>query len=54
MSLDDIIKSNKRKPGNLRNRKPGPFKKSPTKKFGVAKGRGGRGGITRTKYTRVS
>lgn len=59
MSLDDIIKSNKKRPGNNRTsiRKPGQFKKnSPTKKFGgVVKGRGGRGGITRNnKYTRVS
>ncbi|XP_070489956.1 aly/REF export factor 2 [Chironomus tepperi] len=59
MSLDDIIKSNKKRPGNntrTANRKPGgTFKKnSPTKKFGgVIKGRGGRGGITRNnKYTR--
>ena len=61
MSLDDIIKSNKKRPSNnlrtTRN-KPGQFKRnnSPTKKFGgVVKGRGGRGGITRVnKYTRVS
>jgi len=58
MSLDDIIKTNKKRPGNIRTaRKPGQFKKnSPPKKFGgVLKGRGGRGGITRNnKYTRVS
>lgn len=60
MSLDDIIKSNKKRPGNNRTssiRKPGQFKKnSPSKKFGgIIKGRGGRGGITRNnKYTRVS
>jgi hypothetical protein len=59
MSLDEIIKSNRnnKKGGgnNLRNRKPGQFKKSPSKKFGVLKGRGTRGGgITRAKYSRVS
>ncbi|KAL7048394.1 hypothetical protein ACKWTF_003342 [Chironomus riparius] len=58
MSLDDIIKSNKKRPANNSRgttRKPGQFKKnSPPKKFGgVLKGRGGRGGITRNnKYTR--
>jgi Forty-two-three protein len=57
MSLDDIIKSNKK--SNIKSRRPGQggFKKSPTKKFGgnsgILKGRG-RGGITRSKYTRVS
>lgn len=62
MSLDDIIKSNKQ--SKIKGRRGGKigggsggFKKnirnSPTKKFGgVAKGRG-RGGITRSKYTRV-
>lgn len=63
MSLDDIIKSNKK--GKVGNRRGGAsvgggFKRntnnkgSPGKKFGgIAKGRGGRGGITRDKYTRV-
>lgn len=69
MSLDDIIKSNKQSKFNKGGRRGGAgggkasggggFKKntnarnSPTKKFsGVVKGRG-RGGITRSKYTRV-
>lgn len=55
MSLDEIIKSNRnnKKGGGNNNRKPGPFKKSPNKKFGVLKGRGTRGGgITRAKYSR--
>ena len=61
MSLDDIIKTNKStkkrgggggggaKGGNRNSARP-----SPNKKFGggVAKGRG-RGGITRSNYTRV-
>lgn len=62
MSLDDIIKSNKKgKVGNRRGggaASGGGFKRnntqkgSPGKKFGgIAKGRG-RGGITRSKYTR--
>lgn len=57
MSLDDIIKSNRKKGASFKtNRKPTAAfnKSSPTKKFGVIKGRGGRGGITRSKYTRVS
>lgn len=67
MSLDDIIKSNKTSKFKTRRggARPnvggsgGGFKKnnntqnSPSKKFGgVVKGRG-RGGITRSKYTRV-
>lgn len=63
MSLDDIIKSNKKsKVGNRRGggasggsgfKKNTNTKGSPGKKFGgVVKGRG-RGGITRAKYTRV-
>lgn len=63
MSLDDIIKSNKQskfktRRGGARQNVGGGFKKnntpnSPAKKFGaVVKGRG-RGGITRSKYTRV-
>lgn len=63
MSLDDIIKSNKKsKVGNRRGGASGGsgFKKNTNtrgspqgKKFGgVVKGRG-RGGITRAKYTRV-
>lgn len=61
MSLDDIIKSNKNKSGKNTGRKPGfkNPKSSPlkTNKFGgggTIKGRGGRGGISRSKYTRVS
>lgn len=63
MSLDDIIKSNKQskfktRRGTGQNVGGSGFKKnnsqnSPAKKFGaVVKGRG-RGGITRSKYTRV-
>lgn len=56
MSLDDIIKSNKSSSfKGKRGRGGGSFNKtSPNKKFGggIAKGRG-RGGITRSKYTRV-
>jgi hypothetical protein len=61
MSLDDIIKSNKQgKKGGRRGggKVGGGFRKniSPKKKqfgsAGVIKGRG-RGGITRSKYTRV-
>ena len=64
MSLDDIIKSNKQSKFKTRRGTGqnagggGGFKKnnsqnSPSKKFGaVVKGRG-RGGITRSKYTRV-
>jgi hypothetical protein len=59
MSLDDIIKQNKRT--STKSRRPGLNNKkttSPikTKKFGgggILKGRG-RGGIVRSKYTRVS
>lgn len=59
MSLDDIIKTNKT--SNFRGNKRGGggrggnfSKSSPAKKFGggIVKGRG-RGGITRSKYTRV-
>lgn len=55
MSLDDIIKTNKK--GKFRGNKPSVGKPSPNKRFGgggggIAKGRG-RGGITRSKYTRV-
>lgn len=61
MSLDDIIKTNKSSAfRNRRGAKSGPSgggnfqKSSPNKKFGggIAKGRA-RGGITRSKYTRV-
>lgn len=58
MSLDDIIKSNKsssfKKRGGGNSRGGNPGKASPNKKFGggIAKGRA-RGGITRSKYTRV-
>jgi hypothetical protein len=60
MSLDDIIKSNKtssfkkRGGGSGNSRGGNPGKSSPNKKFGggIAKGRA-RGGITRSKYTRV-
>lgn len=49
MSLDDIIKTNKQSKGR------GSFgKSSPNKKFGGGVGKGrARGGITRSKYTRV-
>lgn len=56
MSLDDIIKSNKQRSGRpVRGNLGGNFRKPMgNKKFGggVVKGRA-RGGITRTKYTRV-
>lgn len=53
MSLDDIIKTNK-KTKFRGGSKPNFGKSSPPKKFGgaIAKGRA-RGGITRSKYTRV-
>lgn len=56
MSLDDIIKTNKK--STFKQRRGGGGgnfgKASPNKKFGgpTAKGRA-RGGITRSKYTRV-
>lgn len=55
MSLEDIIKTNKK--STFKQRRPGAAnvgKSSPNKKFGggIAKGRA-RGGITRSKYTRV-
>lgn len=59
MSLDDIIKTNKKSSFTSKQRRGngggGNFSKaSPNKKFGgaVSKGRA-RGGITRSKYTRV-
>ena len=57
MSLEDIIKSNKQSAfkNSGKRRAVGGFNKtSPNKKFGqgIAKGRA-RGGITRSKYTRV-
>lgn len=55
MSLEDIIKTNKKSGGGKRRSGGGNVgKPSPNKKFGggIAKGRA-RGGITRSKYTRV-
>jgi hypothetical protein len=59
MSLDDIIKSNKssgfkKRGGGNQTRGGNVGKSSPKKQFsgGIAKGRA-RGGITRSKYTRV-